>query len=265
MGSSIVGRDDHVAAGYMEVPTDVFWFSCREVLLSTYAAIQAHVDGTSETLVVELGALKAPDSLGSFIDAIMMGTALPIVLVQVEEKYLPIAPRAASSVVIDLWHEQSNSLCRGGLGKLAGRIGQFLSHRLREHDVVVGPADLVGTSHRFDRQIAAVIRSTRKLYFILSIDFDDLPKLGQIERWFNRLVDDSARWALMFPAQRQILELRNEKGDFPRSSSVQLVVVIARVSTQPTFFGLEDLRSRVIGLPDFVSVNGGEMDTSVAE
>lgn len=265
IGSSIVGRDDHVAAGHMEVPTDVFWFSCRGALLSTYAAIQAHIDGTSEALVVELGALKTPDSLGSFSDAIMMGTALPIILVQVEEKYLPIAPRAASSVVIDLWHEQASSLRTGGLGKLAGRLGQFLSHRLREHDVVVGPADLVGTSHRFDRQIAAVVRSAEKLYFILPIDFDDLPKLGQIERWFNRLVDDSARWALKFPAQKQILELRNGKGDFPRSSRIQLVAVIARVTTQPTFFGLEDLRSRVIGLPDFVSLfdsikNSGELD-----
>lgn len=263
--SSLAGRDDHVAAGHLEVPTNVFWFSCREALLSTYAAIQAHVGGTSGALVVELGALKAPDSLESFSDAIMMGTALPIVLVQVEDTYLPIAPRAASSVVIDLWHEQASALSMDGLGKLAGRLGKFLSHRLREHDVVVGPADLIGTSHRFDRQIAAVIRSAGKLFFILPIDPNDLPKLGQIERWFNRLVDDSARWALMFPAQRQILELRNGKGDFPRSSSIQLVAVIARVSTQSTFFGLPDFRSRVIGLPDFVSLfdsikYSGELD-----
>lgn len=267
--SSIVGRDDLVDPGHLEVPPDVFWFSCREALLSTYAAIQPRVDGTSRALGLEFGVLKAPDSSESFSDAIIMGTALPMVLVQVGETYLPIAPRAVSSVVIDLWQEQASALSTDDLGKLAGRLGQFLSHRLREHDVVVGPASLIGTSHQFDRQIAAVIRSAGKLYFILPINFDDLPKLGQIERWFNRLVDDSERWALMLPVQRQILELRNDTGDFPRSSSIQIMAVIAQVSTQPSFLGLEDLRTRVIGLPDFVSLfdslkNCGELDTFIS-
>ncbi|UCV17713.1 hypothetical protein [Ferribacterium limneticum] len=251
---SLVGPEEHVAAGHMEVPTDVFWFSCREALLSTYAAIQSNFDGTSRELIVELGALSAPDSLGSFYEAIMLGTALPTLMVQVGEAYLPVAPRAASSVVIDLWHEQANSLRADGIGKLAGRLGKFLSDRLREHDVIAGPADLIGTSHRFDRQIAAVVRSEGKLYFILPINLDDLAKLGQMERWFNRLVDESARWALRLPNQRQIVELRNGKGDFPRSNGIQLVAVIARVSTQAASFGLPDLGMRVIGLPDFVSL-----------
>lgn len=252
--SSLAGRDDNVAAGYMEVPSEVFWLPCREALLSTYAAIQAHVEGTSRELVAELGTLKAPNSSESFSNAIMMGTALPIAFVQVKDTYLPIAPRAISSAVIDLWHEQASALGIEGLGKLAGRIGEFLSRRLREHDIVAGPANLIGTSHRFDPKIAAVVRSTEKLYFIVPIDVDDLSKLQQLELRFNRLIDDSTRWALSFPAERQILELRNGVGAFPKSSNIQLIAVIARVSTQPTFSRLKNVKSRVIGLPDFVSL-----------
>lgn len=252
--AGLVGREDRVASGHMEAPTADFWFHCREALMSTYVAIQPLINGTSVALVVEQGTLKAPHSSGSFSDAIMTGTVLPLLFVKVVDTYLPIAPRSASSVVVDLWNERIGSCSIGELPAFGGRLGTFLSHRLRQDDVIVGPAKLMGTSHRFDRHLAAVIRSGEKLYFLLPIDPDDLPRLGQIERWLNRLVDKSARWALSFADTKQIVELRNGKGDFARSDSIQLLAVIARVSTQPIFLEMPASHARVIGLPDFISL-----------
>jgi len=250
----LVGGDDCVLAGRMEVPSFDFWSSCREALLSAHAAVQSLVAGTSEELIVGQGMLKVPESLSGFCDAIMMGAVLPVLMARVDGICLPISPKAASGVVIDLWHEKISSCRIDALPELGGRLGTFLSHRLRQDDVIVGPARLVGTSHRLDRHIAAVIRSGGKLYFLLPIDLDDLPKLGQIERWFKQLVDDSERWALVLTAKKQIVEMRNAKGIFARSDGIELVAVIARVSTQPTFMEMPDTRTRVIGLPDFVSL-----------
>ncbi|MGJ7608622.1 hypothetical protein ACSFA7_30095 [Variovorax sp. LT1R20] len=263
--ADLVGGEDRVLAGHMEVPSRNFWSSCREALLSTRAAAQAFVAGTSEELIVGQGELKVPESLSGFSDAVMMGTVLPVLMARVDGFYLPISPRAASSVVIDLWHERINSCRVDALQDLGGRLGTFLSHRLREDDVIVGPARLVGMSHRFDRHIAAVIRSGGKLYFLLPINVGDLPKLGQIERWFKRLVDDSERWALVLAAKRQIVELRNARGILARSGGIELIAVIARVSTQPAFMEMPDTRARVISLPDFVSLfdsikSGGELE-----
>lgn len=250
----LVGGEDHVLAGYMEVPTRDFWSSCREALLSTHAAVQPLVPGTSKELIVGQGELKVPESLSGFSDSIMTGTVLPVLMARVNSICLPISPRGASSTVIDLWDEKTSSFRMNALPELGGRLGTFLSHRLRQDDVIVGPAKLIGTSYRFDRHIAAVIRSGGKLYFLLPIDLDELPKLGQIERWFKQLVDDSERWALSITAKKQIVEMRNAKGIFARSDSIELVAVIARVSTQPMFMEMPDTRIRVIGLPDFVSL-----------
>lgn len=252
--AGLVGGDDPVLAGRMEVPSFDFWSSCREALLSAHSAVQPLVAGTSEELIVGQGMLKVPESLSGFSDAIMMGTVLPVLVARVDGLFLPISPRAASSVVIDLWHERISSCHMDALPDLAGRLGEFLSHRLRGDDVIVGPARLMGESHRFDRHIAAVIRSGGKLYFLLPIDLGDLPKLGQIERWFKRLVDDSERWGLVLTAKRQIVELRNARGILARSDGIELVAVVARVSTQPTFTEMPDTRARVISLPDFVSL-----------
>jgi hypothetical protein len=252
--SAAAGQYDDVAAGHIEAPTEAFWQLCCTALLSTYTAIESNTIGTSKNLVIELGTLKPPESFEDFCEAIMMGTALPLLLVRVNGTHLPITPRAASSVVIDLWHQNASSLRLEELNKLSAHLGEFLSTRLREYDLVVGPCNPIGKSYRFDRQITAVICSAKKLYFVLPINLDDIPKLGEIERELNSLVDNSARWGLELPMQQQILELKNGKGETPRSSDIQLLAVIGQVSTQPAFFGLEDIQSRLIGLPDFVSL-----------
>ncbi len=68
--ASVVGGEDRVIAGHMEVPPAEFWGVCHEALLSTYAAVQTLIPYTSDSLTVELGAFRAPGSSGAFGDAI---------------------------------------------------------------------------------------------------------------------------------------------------------------------------------------------------
>nr|WP_312988200.1 hypothetical protein [Comamonas koreensis] len=252
--ADLAGGKDLVIEGHMEVPSRDFWSSCREALLSTHAAIQNLVPEISNELVIGQGKLRVPESLSDFSDGIITGTVLPVLMAKLDDIYLPISPRAASCVVIDLWHERISSCRMDALQDLGGPLGTFLSHRLREEDVIVGPARLVGTSHRFEPHISAVIRSGKKLYFLMPINPGDLPKLGKIELCFKRLVDDSERWGLTLTTKRQIVELRNARGIYARSDGIELVAVVARVTTQPSFIEMPDTRARVISLPDFVSL-----------
>jgi len=263
--ASVVGGEDRVMAGHMEVPPAEFWGVCHEALLSTYAAVQTLIPYTSDSLTVELGAFRAPDSSGAFGDAILRGTALPLLFVKAAEAYVPIAPRSASSVVVDLWAGKNGSCGQVASQAIGRRVGAYLSRRLRRGDVIPGPVNVVGTSHRFDAHLAAVIRSGKRFYFILLMGQDELPKLGQIERRLKRLVDESERWGLALADTRQIVEFRNLDGALARADDIQLVAVFARVSTQPMFLRLPKTDARVMGLPDFVSLFDSLKDSAELE
>ena len=134
------------------------------------------------------------------------------------------------------------------------RLGGYLSRRFRLHDVVAGPIRVVGDSGRFDHRLAGVLRSGNRFHFILPIDDGDASRIGRFEGWLRGVVNDSRRWGLMLEDTQQIVEFRNATGELARGDSIDLIVVLTRASTQPSFLRLPESDAHVIGLPDFVSL-----------
>ncbi|MDP3082475.1 MAG: hypothetical protein Q8N44_02115 [Rubrivivax sp.] len=250
----VVGSDDRVRAGHIEVPSAEFWQACRAALLSAWAAVEPLARLTSESLRIELGALRCPDSSARFGDSILTGTALPVMFASVAETIVPLSPRRATAVVVDSWDARSVARAPEMLKQVGRRLGGFLAKRLRQHDVVPGPARVIARSHRFDHDVAAVVRSGARICIVLVLNPDQVQQLGQMEKRLHRLVDESDRWGLALEDTRQIAEFRNSAGAFARASDVQIIGVLARVTTQPTVLGLPETDARVMGLPDFVSL-----------
>lgn len=252
--AGIVGSDERVRAGHIEVPSGEFWQACRAALLSAWAAIEPLARFTSESLKVELGALRCPDSLARFGDSILTGTALPVMFASVAETIVPLSPRSATAVVVDFWDGRGAARAPEVLKQVGRRLGGFLVKRLRQPDVVPGPARVIARSQRFDHDVAAVVRSGARICIVLVLNPDQVQQLGQIEKRLHRLVDESDRWGLALVDTRQIAEFRNAAGALARANDVQIISVLARVTTQPTVLGLPDTKARVMGLPDFVSL-----------
>lgn len=252
--SNTVGSANPIRPGHLETPTAEFWGACRQALLSVQAEVQPLMSGASTWTTAELGTLRLPGSMSAFADIVMTKTALPLLFVRTSEYVVPVAPRAATSTVLDLWSERVKARDAGALVAFGRRLAGHLSRRFRPHDVVAGPIRVVGDSGRFDPRLAGVLRSGDSFQFILPIEEGDVPRLGRIEGWLKSVVNDSKRWGLMLEDTRQIVEFRNDTGELARGDSIDLVVVLARVSTQPSFLRLPEGDAHVIGLPDFVSL-----------
>jgi hypothetical protein len=252
--AGVVGSDQRVRAGHIEVPSADFWQACRAALQTAWAAVKPLAQLTSESLTVELGALRCPDSSAHFGDSILTGTALPVMFASVAGTVVPLSPRSATAVVVDLWDKRSAARAPETLKQVGRRLGGFLTKRFRQHDVVPGPARVMARSHRFDYDVAAVVRSGARICIILVLNPDQVQQLAQIEKRLQRVVDESDRWGLALVDTRQIAEFRNSAGAFARANDVQIIAVLARVTTQPTVLGLPETKARVMGLPDFVSL-----------
>jgi len=252
--SEIVGSTDLVDPGHMEVPSAAFWAACRQALLSAYAAVHPLIAGTSNELIAEQGALRVPDSMSALADMVMTEAALPLFFVRASDQVLPVAPRGATSAVLDLWSARVQVKDVEALAAFGTRLGRYLSRRFRRHDVVTGPIHVVGDSGRFDPRLAGILRAGNRFHLVLPLDEGDVPRLGQIERQLMGVVDGSKRWGLALEDGRQILEFRNAAGEPVRSNSIDLIAVLPHASTQPRVLRLPKCNSRVIGLPDFVSL-----------
>lgn len=263
--ASHVGSAEHVSAGHVEIPMDEFWAACRETLLSTYAAVQSVAEGTSPALTIELGALQMPSTRESFGDGVLTGTGLPHFIAQIGQWSVPISPRHASTVVIDMWDAQPRPASMKALVDRCRRIGSFLTDRMRQGSVVAGPIKVVSTSQELEGPFAAVISTGKRFHFIVSTTPDKLPRVAALERKLKQLIDGADRWGLALPDVGQVVEFRHPDGLQPRSADIQVVAVLASVTTQFTALDLPTPSVRVLGLPDFVSIfdslkNAEELD-----
>lgn len=265
VSSDVAGNAEYVRAGHVEVPSESFWIVCSKGLQSACIAPGNTGHAISEPLTLELGRLGVPGTWGAFGDAVLTGTLVPALMVRVAGGHLPIALRSVTSVVIDFWAKRALPSDGRQLRDFNRRVATFLAKRLRSDAIVPGPVRLVSASHKFDRYVAAVLNSANRFYLVLLIDPTALSSLGRIERQVQKLVNDNDGWGLLLADGIHGMEFRRGDGSLPRASDIQVLAVLARVSTEPTMLPLEDITARVIGLPDFVSIfdslkNGDELE-----
>lgn len=263
--ASLVGSAEDVSAGHIEVPTAEFWTACRQTLLSTWTAVQGVAEGTSADLMIETGALRTSSTWSAFGDGVMTGTALPHAIVQIGQTKLPVSVRSASTVVIDMWDARPRPGSVNASVDLCRRVGAFVMNRLRSGSVVAGPIKVVGTSRELDGPIAAVVSTGKKFHFIVLATPDELPRVATLERKLKQLIDESDRWGLALPDVKEVVEFRHPDGLLPRSTDIQVVAILACVTTQATALDLPTPSVHVLGLPDFVSIfdslkNAKELD-----
>jgi hypothetical protein len=262
---SIAGSADSIRPGHIETPSSDFWIACRLTLSSTSKSVQHLMPKASDWVVTGLGSLRLPNSINALAEMVMNETALPMLFVRVSDQVLPVAPRAATSTVLDLWSKRIEVGNSSELIAFGRRIGGYISKRFRAANVIAGPIHIVGDSGRFDLRIAAVLLSGNRFHFIIPIDEAKVQSLGQIERWLKATVDNSKRWGLALEDVRQLIEFPNKDGDLIRSASIEVIAVLARASTQPSMLRLPKSGVHFMGLPDFVSLFDSLEDGSELE
>ena len=238
-----IGIAGDIENGHVETPSEVFWQSCRDAILSFSARVEfAEV---SQGLAVRLGVMPAPKRRTDFGDAVITGSALPAFLVEVGGHYFPLALRNAAATVIQYWAEMNGPAS-------VQAIADFVSARFR--DVIKGPLNIVTRTDRQPFTFSAVIMGGPKPYLIIGLEEAELAQLPKIERGLEKALR-SGDWALQPIGFQGAIQIRSEDGALPTTlEQLELVAVLVRVTTVPGVVKIPITKARVLPLSDFVTV-----------
>jgi len=262
----VIGSAKDIHSGHLEIPSEAFWLQCRKALLLECDVLSASVDDISPTLMLELGKFKRPASGSSFGDAVMTGTSLPAVIINVGGRRLPISLRNAASVVIDYWAERSEGdNFPAQRADISRPVANFLSQRLEGGSVISGPLQLASHNVRLPHRFAAVVRTEQKVYLVAVLDTKSLSILGKMERDVHKLLASGDEWALLIEGSSGAVQLRSKDGSQPGTADIAILLVLSSVATSFMSVPIPETTARVIWLPDFVTVfdsleNADELD-----
>jgi hypothetical protein len=128
---SLVGSAERTSPGHIETPAEPFWEQCRAALLSAAGALPFNTE-PSLGLVIEHGLFRRPATWSAFGDAIMTGTALPAILIELGSQRYPLSLRNVLGVVVDHWATRNASNTSNV--DLTAPIAAFLQQRLAAKD-----------------------------------------------------------------------------------------------------------------------------------
>lgn len=254
VSSEIVGSANEISPGHIETPSEPYWSECREALRRACDTIQPDAGGLSPDLVLEQGNFILPATWSTFGSAVMQGTSLPALLARINGKLLPVSLRNATSVVIDFWAGRDEEQSSKEFLPLNRRIGRFLEQRFGQDTVVAGPLRLVSRTGSLAKQLAAALKSDKKLYLLVLLAPEQLSTLGDLELQVRQLVATGNDWAFVLEGRGQAMQFKREDGSKPGPSDIDVLVVLTRVATSWMHLKMPKTDAHVLSLPDFVSL-----------
>jgi hypothetical protein len=250
-----VGHREHIDPGHLETPTAEFWGACSSALLSTADAPFASFDNASPSLVAaELGFLRQPRSFAEFGNAVMTGSVVPVLAVRVGSRHVPISLRSGPSVVVDHWDAAPPAASPARALNLSRRVARFVSLRLRDRELMVGPLELPFQIDGRDWFVAAALMCGDRIQLVVPVQPQDLPAVGHIESRVKRLASQPKRWGLLLRDRGQVVEFRGADGSRPTAEHFDVLAVLAKVGTAPHRIVSPGKKVRVLALPDFVTI-----------
>ncbi len=238
----VSGDLDRLPIGYIEIPTEIFWKSCRDALISL--AGQDTFAGISPGLIIKLGALTSPAQYNDFGDAVMKGSALPAFFVDLDTCCLPLASRNSASNVIEYWADKE------GVVKQEV-IADFVSSRFQR--VIKGPFKIISCLGEHPFIFSAAILSGENPYLIITLDKNNLSSMPRFESILRQVVS-SGDWGLRLNASQEVVQIRKPNGALPTIDQLAVIVVLSHVSTVTGFLKPPKLKARILPFPDFITI-----------
>lgn len=239
---AIAGNADNLVMGNIELPSEDFWRTCKNAILSL--SVQTEWGGVSEGLVARLGNRPSPKREMDFGNDVMTGSALPVFLVKIETSYFPVALRNAPATVIQHWADKNNY-------SSAKNIADFVTARFQ--NVIGEPFRVVTRTERQQQIFSAAILDGIKPYLILALKESEISQLPKIQTDLTRAVV-TGDWALQPVGVPEAVQLRSKDGVLRAIDQLVVIVVLSHLTTIPGALRLPKTKARVLPLPDFISI-----------
>jgi hypothetical protein len=254
INEAVIGRATDIESGHVEIPSEAFWLQCRRALESACLGLSTHPEEISPELIMELGGFKRPATWSAFGDAVMTGTSLSAVFIRIGGKRIPLSIRNATSLVVDFWANRSIAESTPQDARLSRSVANYLSLRFQDRSLVSGPLKLISRTSTLSHRFAAVVLTKQRFYLIAVFDVESLPTLGKMEREVHKLLASGEEWGIRFEGRPAAIQLRSKNGTQPGAADIVIIAVLSRVATTGIRLPVTDTTSRVISLPEFVTV-----------
>lgn len=245
------------ALGSLHVPSEAFWSRFQQVLPELLQGARRQV--VSDDFVVRAGALHVARNRSDFGDAIMRGTALPYVFLDIGGDRYPVAPRESASVVIQHWEQHSRPQHQVE-ATVSASLAPFIASRLRH--AFTGPYRIAirdGDPERFE--VPAVLSDGARMFVIIALEPERLPQLHALEtRLFSMFEQDDGVLALDIDANR-LVQFRPQMSERFDVNQVKIIAVATDASPTPKVIRSPGSDAYKLFLPDFVSIFESVRDT----
>ncbi|MGN7918590.1 hypothetical protein [Lysobacter sp. 22409] len=249
--------DDSAAFGALHVPSEDFWRQCMSALprLSELAGQLA----ISPELILRQGQPGMKRKHQDFGNAIMSGTVLPYVLLDIAGKLLPVAPRDAASTVIQFWDRRSLQSPPLLERQVAAALAPHIKGRIRH--AAVGPYRIaLRDGKRSFLEVPALLAHGSSLWMIVVLSKDRLALLDKIESALLEILrQEGALIAMDLSINDLVVFGTDAPGGFD-TASIKLIAVIEQSSTAPEPISVPRSSARKLFLSDFLSITSAVSD-----
>lgn len=249
--------DDSATLGALHLPSEDFWLQCMSALprLSELAGQLA----ISPELVLRQGQPGMKRKHQNFGNAVMSGTVLPYVLLDIAGELLPVAPRDAASTVIQFWDRRSLQPPQLVERQVAAALAPYIKGRIRHAEV--GPYRIaLRDGKRSFLEIPALLAHGSSLWMVVVLSKDRLTVLDKIESALLEVLrQEGALIAMDMSINDLVVFGKDAPGDFD-AASVKLIVVIAQSSSASELIPVPRSSARKLFLSDFLSITSAVSD-----
>ena len=241
--------------GYVEIPSQEFWESCRGALLAMGSRIDAWKMRASTSLTASMGAYKAPLTWGAFGDAAITGQVLPFLGVKHGDSWVPVSVRSGPGVVIDHWAEVGP---QGVTAQTHRALGRFVSERFRS--VTVGPMTLmVGRQEFGNLPVSCAATGSEKVHLFCVCDHQSCEAAGVAAKSVYATLKSGGFANLRLEDGRTLAFGKGEQRG-PGADDLQITIVLTQSGTAPRMLDVPERPTRVMPLADLISIFDGLED-----
>lgn len=239
-----VGEAINIRSGHIEIPAELFWKKCYEVLFSL--SKQLDLKKVSKALVTKLGEFPNLSGEANFVDAVFTGRIVSCLFVNSGGHYFPLSLRNSASVVIEFWSGKENT-------PPVESVSSFIATRFS--NIINGPFKIFSPSGTLPYIFSSLILGDEKPILIFTLNESKLSQLPDIERAIARIFA-SDDWAIASLKTKEFSQIRSADGKQLRSlDQLIILTVTAKASTVPGILKIpKTVSSHVMPLPDFVTI-----------
>lgn len=235
--------------GHVELPPEVFWLSCRDVLQNIGQQSAAWRQRVGSSLDGKVGGYKAPLTWESFGNAAFTGDAIPFLGVNVAGAWYPMAVRSAPGTVVDHWAKKNAS---GVSLQMHRRLGQFVFERFE--GTLPGPVMLIlGGELYKELLISSVTSAPTGVYLVCACDHELFDKQSAIVAAILAKVRQVKNMRFKIVGGPEVL-LSKDGINGPSADELHIILAPTLAGTSAGVLNLPEKPLRLLPLADLITI-----------